>query len=787
MFRNYFKIAFRNLLRNRSYSVINIIGLAIGIASTALIFLWVEDELTFNNYFTNKSELFKVKNSQTYDGKTYVFDATPGPLAQGIKTNIPGIKNTARCTWGDQLLVSIDDKNIYSQGNYVDPTFLKMTHLEFLKGNASNAFSELNSIVLTEKTADKFFGSIDIIGKSLKINNAQNYIVSGIIKDLPLNTSFRFEWLAPFKIFENQNDWLKQWGNNGIITYVETDQNSNIDNINKKIEKYIATKTEGSTVSLSIYPMTRWRLYDNFDGRGKEIDGSVKYVRLFSIIAWIILFIACINFMNLATASSEKRAREVGVRKALGSNKKTLITQFLSESLLMSVVSAILAVVIVYLTLPSFNTLVQKQLTVSIFSPFHISGLLCITLLCGFISGSYPAFYLSSFNPVSVLKGLRLNINSGASTIRKGLVITQFSVSVILIICTIIIYQQIQHVKNRDIGYNKEGLLYTGLKGKLYENFGSIKNDLLKIADVKNACLSTNQLLQLGSNSGDFEWEGKDPSKSVLITLESVSPEYIATSGVQLKEGRDFYANTIADSTNIIINEALANMLGKKSAIGSQIYRHNGTKYTVVGVIKDFLYNSMYTKAQPMMLFSDLSNINYLTIRVNTNQNLTATVSKIEAVIKSHNPGYPFDYRFVDEQFDKLFRIEALISKLAGIFAALAIFISCLGLFGLASYIAERRAKEISIRKVLGASIQLLTMLLTKDFLKLVLIACIIAFPIAGWFMYNWLQDYEYHIQLNAWIFILAASIAILIAVTTVSFKAIKAAIANPIKSLRTE
>ncbi|HXU28931.1 MAG TPA: ABC transporter permease [Bacteroidia bacterium] len=787
MFKNHLKIAFRNLFRNKSYAVINIIGLAIGIASTALIFLWVEDELTFNNYFPNKNELFKIKNNQTYDGKTYVFDATAGPLAAGIKADIPEIKNVARCTWGNQFLFSVGEKNMYSQGNYVDPDFLKMMHLNFLKGNSTTAFSQLNSVVLTEKTADKFFGSTDVIGKSLKVNNKENYIVSGVIKDLPDNTSFHFECLVPFKIYESQNNWLKEWGNNGIITYVEIKPNTNIDVVNKKIEKYISTKMEGSTASLSIYPMTKWRLYDNFDDRGKEIDGSVKYVRLFSIIAWIILFIACINFMNLATASSEKRAKEVGVKKALGSGKKTLIVQFLSESLIMSCVAAILAVIIIYLVLPPFNNLIHKQLSVAIFSPLHIIALLSITLLCGIISGSYPAFYLSSFNPVAILKGSKSNTNSGAGLIRKGLVIVQFSVSVILIICTIIIYKQIQHVKNRDIGYTKEGLLYTNLKEKLYNNFSSVKNDLIKIPEVKNVCLSSSQLLQMGSNSGDFAWPGKNASKSVLITMESVSPEYIGTTGLKLKEGRDFYPNAIADSTNIIINEALANLIGKKDVVGTQIYREGGTKYTVVGVVKDFLYNSMYSKAQPMILFSDVTNVNFLTIRVNTNENLQATLSKIEKVIKMHNPGYPFEYHFIDEQFDKLFKIEALISTLAGIFASLAIFISCLGLFGLASYIAEQRAKEISIRKVLGASVQLLTLLLTKDFLKLVLIACLLAFPLAGWFMYNWLQDYEYHVTLNAWIFILAAFIALSIAVLTVGFKAIRTAVANPIKSLRSE
>ncbi|HKC68227.1 MAG TPA: ABC transporter permease, partial [Bacteroidia bacterium] len=626
------------MLRNKSYAIINIIGLAIGIASTALIFLWVEDELTFNHYFQNREQLFKIKDRQTYDGKTYVFDATPGPLAQNIKADVPGIKYVARSTWGDNLLLSVNDKNIYSQGNYVDPDFLKMMRFEFLKGNETSAFTQLKSIVLTEKTADKFFGNIDVIGKSLKVNNGESYVVSGVIKNLPENTSFRFEWLAPFKIYENQNKWLTEWGNNSIITYAETEPTSNLTDINKKIERYIATKAEGSTVFLSLYPMERWRLYDSFDKQGKEIDGSIKYVRLFSIIAWIILFIACINFMNLATASSEKRAKEVGVRKALGSDKKTLVAQFLSESLIMSFVAALLAVMLVYAILPLFNGLIQKQLSVAVFSPLHIIALLCITIVCGIISGSYPAFYLSSFNPVAILKGSKSNTNSnsGAGLIRKGLVIIQFSVSVVLIICTIIIYKQIQHVKNRDIGYTKEGLLYTALKGNLGEKFTGVKNDLLKIPEVKNACLSTDELLQLGSNSGDFEWPGKDASKSVLIGMEYVSPEYIGTAGFKLKGGRDFYLNAPADSTNIIINEALANLIGKKDVVGTQIYRHDGgSKYTIVGVIKDFLYNSMYRKAQPMILFSNVSNVNYLTIRVGTNKNLKTTVSKIEKIIKT--------------------------------------------------------------------------------------------------------------------------------------------------------
>ncbi len=787
MFKNYFKTTFRNLWKNKTYSFLNIFGLAIGIACAALIFLWVEDELTYNHYFSNRDNLYNVKDQQTYDGTTFTFDATPGLMAQGIKAEIPGIKNTARCTWGNQLLFSVGDKNIYDDGNYVDSGFLSMFQLQFVKGNAANAFTQLYSLVVTETMAKKFFGSINVIGKSLKVNNKQDYIITGVIKDLPKNVSFNFSWLAPFKIYYDDNTWLQEWGNNGIITYVEAEPNANITAINKKLFGYIQTKSTGASARMSIYPMNKWRLYNNFDAAGKEKEGRLKYVNLFSLIAWIILIIACINFMNLATARSEQRAREVGVRKVLGAAKRKLIVQFIGEALFMSLLSTVFALIIIYLCLPAFNTLVEKQLVLDIFNPFHIGTLLIITLLCGLIAGSYPAFYLSSFNPITVLKGLKIKSGS-AGFIRKGLVVLQFAISVTLIISTIIIYQQIQHVKNRDLGYNKEGLVYASLSGKMKQNFTVIKNDLIKTGIVQNAGLSNNQVLQLGSNTGDFAWSGKDPNKQVLITVESVSPEYVSTMGMHLKSGRDFYANTKSDSNNVIINEALAKLLSKKDAVGSIITRNEGkNKYTVVGVIHDFVYNSMYAPAAPLVLFSDTSNINFLTVRLKQNADLKTALTKIEAVVKADNPGYPTEFNFVDDQFNQLFKTESLIGKLASVFAVLAIAISCLGLFGLSAYTAEKRTKEIGIRKVLGASTGGLAGLLSKDFIILVLISCLIAFPLAWLMMENWLQDFEYRIHINIWIFIVAGLLASLIALITVSFQAIKAAIANPAKSLRTE
>ena len=785
MIHNYLKTTFRNLWKNKGFTFLNIFGLGIGIACASLIFLWVEDEINFNNYFSNKENLYKIKDSQTYDGTTFTFDATPGPLAAGIKTEIPGIKNTARSSWEQQSLFSLGDKNIYERGMYVDSSFLKMFQLEFVQGNAGTAFQQLHSLVITEKMAHKFFGNDNAIGKSLRVDNNASSVVTGVIKDLPESVSFQFEWLAPFKIFENQNNWLQSWRNNGVLTYVELQPGADTKAINRKLYNYVQSKARDAEAKMSIYPMSRWRLYDSWKD-GKEVPGRIRYVHLFSLIAWIILLIACINFMNLSTARSEKRAREVGVRKVLGAGKSKLVGQFIGESVIMALISAVVAVCIIFAVLPAFNSLVEKQLSIRLFQPLHISALLAIALACGLVAGSYPAFYLSSFNPVAVLKGIRIKMNGSAGFIRKGLVVVQFSISIILIISTIIIYKQINHAKNRSLGYDKENLIYLPLQGKLKEHFNAVKNDLVQTGVVKDAALSQSTVLQLGSNTGDFQWQGKDPDKQVLITVESVSPEYTATMGMRIEKGRNFYDDLKSDSGNIIINQTLAKIIGDKNIIGSLI-TNGDNKFTVVGVIGDFVYNNLYSPSSPLILFPDTSGTNFLTIRLKKTSNVAGALAKVENVIKANNPGFPFDYKFVDDQFDQFFKTEMLIGKLASVFAFLAIFISCLGLFGLAAYTAERRTKEIGIRKVLGASAKGLAGLLSKEFLILVMISCLIAFPIAWWMMHNWLEGYEYRIPISWPIFLVAGLLAMLIALFTVSVQAIKAALANPIQSLRSE
>jgi putative ABC transport system permease protein len=786
MIKNYFLITFRNILHNKTYNFLNMFGLAVGIACAALIFLWVEDEMNYNHYFPNRNNLYIVKDKQSYDGKTFMFDATPGPLAQAIKAEIPGFKTTARSTWGNPLLFSRDDKAIYENGRYVDSGFLSMFSVPFIKGSTARAFEQTHSIVLSEKMAIKFFGSTDILGKTLKVDNKEDYVISAIFKDLPENVSIKFDWLISFKIFEEQNKWLRPWGSNSIITYAEIEPTADIVSINKQLFDIVKRKNPGSTIAkMMLYPFNRIRLYNSFDNNGNEKEGLIKNIHLFSLIAWIILIIACINFMNLATARSEKRAKEVGIRKVLGAAKLKLIYQFIAESVLLSFVSMLLAIVLILLFLPAFNNLVHKNLALQLFQPLHIAGLIIIALLCGFIAGSYPAFYLSSFNPAQVLKGVKIKTGV-ASFVRKALVLTQFSTSVILIICTMIIYQQIQYGKGRDLGFKKDNLITTSLEGNMKAHFPTIKNDLLNTGVVENASISNSDILNMGSNSGDFSWEGKAPDKQVLITMEWVSPEFISTQGMQLKQGRSFYENFKADSNNIIINETLAKIIANKNIVGSVINRDN-TKYMVVGVVKDFVSNNVYKPADPLIIFADTAYANVLSIRFNADANLTSALAKVEKVIKTNNPGYPFNYDFVDEVFGQFFKAETLIGRLAGIFSSLAIIISCLGLFGLASFTAERRTKEIGIRKVLGASVSDITGLLSKDFLKPVLLSVIIAFPVSWWLMFNWLKDYEYKITIHWWVFALAGLLVVLIALATVSFQSIRAAIANPVKSLRTE
>ena len=785
MIRNYLKMAFRNLWKNKTYSFLNIFGLAVGIACAGLIFLWVDDELSFDHHNEKKDQLYQVFENQAYEGKTYTFSATPGVMAPAMVQELPGVKNACRLTWQQYTLLNLGEKAIYERGFYADSSIFSMFTVPFVKGTKQNAFQQLHSLVISEKMAAKFFGDQkDIIGKTLRVDNKEEHVITGVFTDLPANSTIRFDWLAPFKIYHDKNEWLNEWDNNGIQTFVELEKNADVAALNQKLYGYIESKDSSANAQPFLFSMNDWRLYNKFE-EGKQAGGRIQYVRMFTGIAWIILLIACINFMNLATARSEKRAREVGVRKVLGAGKKILVAQFIGEAMVMAFLSLIVAVIIISIALPAFNNLVEKKLVLGLDDPFHIFSLLLIGLVCGLVAGSYPSLYLSSFNPIGVFKGLNLK-GSGAAYIRKGLVVVQFTISIILIISTIIVYNQIQHIKGRDLGYNKENVIQTGLRGQMEKNFAVIKNQLLTSGYVENVAMSNLNQLYMGSSTGDFTWDGKDPSKQVLVTQDIITPEYINTMGINIIKGRDFYPDAKQDSSSVIINETFAKIIGKQQIIGT-VLRRDTTSFTIVGVVKDFVFGDMYAKSDPLLFQCYPDYFGYMYIKLKQQANVENAVARIESVIKSNNPGYPFNYIFMDDEFDRQFRSEALIGKLSRIFALLAIVITCLGLFGLAAYTAERRTKEIGIRKVLGASIPGITGLIAKEFVKLVIISSLISFPFAWWFMHNWLQDYAYRTQISWWVFAIAAALALLIAVFTISFQAIKAALANPVKSLRTE
>ena len=794
MFKTYLKTTLRSLLKHKGTSFLNIFGLAIGITCAGLIFLWVEEELGWDQFNSKRDYLYFIRENQKYDTYTATFGSTPAPMGPVMQAEIPGIANTCRITgWGNRL-VTVGDRSVYANANFADASLFTMFTLPFVQGDPKTAFQELYSMVITQSAAKKFFGNErSVIGKTVRVDNKHDYVITGVIKDIPENSTIQFEWVAPFQIWYDENkSWAQDWGSNDLSTFVELKPHVLPAAIDKKLYDFIQKREPRSNARPFLASAHDWYLRDEYDNGVQTGGGRITYVHLFSFIAWIILLIACINFMNLATARSEKRAREVGVRKVLGAARHNLVYQFIGEAILMALASATLAIVLMTLVLPAFNILVQKQLTLGLGNPVHLAALIGITLVCGVVAGSYPSLYLSSFNPVFVLKGMRLKSGS-AAFIRKGLVILQFSISIILIISTLIIYQQIQHVKDRSLGFNKNNLMEVDMNDEMTRNYPVIHQDLLNTGVVESAAMSNYNTLYSGNNTGGLTWAGKKSNNEVLISLRYVSPGYMGTSGIRLLEGRDFVETDSVQSKkiNVIITRSLEKLMGSGSALAKTLHWRDdtsGTVVNVVGIVNDYIYGDMYAKPDPVMFFcvnsTDASN---LYVRLKPGSDVSSAVQQVAAIIKKDNPSYPFTYHFVVDQFNQLFQNEDLVGELSRVFAGLAILISCLGLFGLAAYTAERRTKEMGIRKVLGASVSGIAALLSREFLQLVAVSCIVAFPVAWWLMNSWLNNYKYRVGINWWIFLSAGLLAVAIALITISFQSIKAALANPVKSLRTE
>ena len=782
MIKNYLKIAWRNLWKNKGYSALNIFGLAIGITCATLILLWVEDELSFNTVFEKQDEVYYVPTNQQYEGEWRTFfEATPGPLAQVMKAEIPEIIGSAR-TKADNLLFKVGENSIGKYGRYADPDFLQMFSLSFVEGSLDNAFQDYNAIVISKKVAEDLYGEdVLVLGKLIQVHDNTNYTITGVFENLPTNVTYSFDWVAPFERFAADKPWMEEYGANFSDTFVELSPSADFVTVNNKVKGILPEKTEDEETYAFLHPMKDWHLRSNFEG-GKKVDGQITYVRLFSLIAIIILLIACINFMNLSTARSEKRANEVCVRKVLGSGKRGLISQFMSEAIITAALASLVSVLLLFLIIPHFNILVAKQLTIQLLNPVHLLSLVGITLVCGLVAGWYPAFYLSSFRPVEVLKGTSRKQGS-APLIRKGLVASQFIVSIVFIISTIIVYQQVQHVKGRDLGYDRTNLIKLPVNGDIIKNFDPIEQDLLPTGLIENIGLNNSEILSGGNNTSGLEWQGGTDTEDVLVSVRSVSPKFLETAGMKIVEGRKFSTNAIADSTNVLVTESFARLMGEGSAVGKTIEND----FNVIGVVKDYLYDDMYGTSDPVVFFNDNSEARFLYVRVKSNIGIDKALAAMEGVLRKHNPAFAFEYQFVNEAFDAKFKSEKLIGSLSQLFALLAILISCLGLFGLSAFTAEQRKKEIGVRKVLGSSVAGIVGLLSKDFVQLVVIAVVVASPIAWFMMQNWLESFAYRIEINWMVFLLAGIIAMLIALLTVSFQAIKAASVNPVKSLRTE
>lgn len=786
MFKSILKTGLRNLWKSRGFSLLNICGLAIGMASAMIILLWVQNELSFDRYYPKIANLYQMWNRDKWDNNLECWNSTPKIMAPSLKLEFPEVEKATRVNWNQNLLFNIGEKNLYSEGTMVDPDFLTMFSWPFEKGNPNTALNNPTSIVITNKLAKKLFGNGEAMGKIVKVDNKDNFTVSGVMKDLPNNTGFSFEYLLPWSYMAAHGNMDSSWGNNSTRTYVQLKPNTNITALNAKIKNVTKKHSgEGQTTEVFVYPVSELRLHGQFTN-GVPTGGRIEMVRVFVIIAIFILLIACINFMNLSTARSEKRAKEVGIRKVSGALKGSLISQFLFESVMISFIAGLFALLIVQLCIPSFNTLTRKELSIAYSDIYFWLAFFGFILFTGILAGSYPAFFLSSFRPVAVLKGSFKKVNA-LITPRKVLVVLQFTFAIILIICTIIIQQQIQFAQDRENGYDKSNLVFVSMAGDIEKNYKLIRDELYRDKIAVSVSKTSSPITDSWSNTWGFQWEGKSKTDKTIVNVYVSDGDMVKTSGMKIIEGRDINTtNFLTDSFAAVINEAAVKAMGFKNPIGQNL-RYD-TNYHVVGVVKDFIMESPYEPIRPIVILGPHQQY-YNTVHIKfSKENATAkNIAGMEKIFKQYNPQYPFEYKFVDEVYAEKFVNERVTGSLAGWFSFLTIFISCLGLFGLATYMAQNRIKEIGVRKVLGASVTNITALLSKDFLKLVVLSLVIASPVAWFAMYKWLAGFTYRTPINWWVFIMAGFLAVLIAVMTVSYQAIRAALSNPAKSLRTE
>jgi putative ABC transport system permease protein len=782
---NYAAVAWRSLVRNKSFSAINIAGLALGMVSAVVILLWISNELSFDQFHSKKDRIFQVMNKATYDGEIAVWGATPKPLSPLLQRDYPQVETSTRINWVSLFVLHAGSQQYQVPGYLTDPGFLSIFDFPLIKGDPKTALDKDYSIVLTEKMARQLFGNTDVIGHTVRIDTSDYFTVTGVLKDLPNNSELNFNYLLPWSYMKKVGWEDSLWENNSIQTVVLMKPGISEQTASKLFSNIIRKNAPGSENELFAFPMPRWHLYSRFEN-GVSVGGAIDLVRLFCIIAGFILLIACINYVNMSTARSQKRAREVGIRKVVGAGRNSLITQFLGESILVSLLSGIIALAVLQPALMGFNKLIDDKLSVPYSNLNFWLAALGFILCTGILAGIYPAFYLSAYQPVRVLKGHFKKIKVFV-TPRKLLVTLQFSFAIILIICTIVIYRQIKHTQKRDRGYNGSGLAYMYMKGNMEKKYPQIREELLKSGAITNITQSSCPITDVWSIGDNYNWAGRGKETRYTIIRYTTDRNYTSTMGLKLLQGRDL--DVIAhpsDTLAVLINQAAVKVMGFSNPIGQKINQYN-RDLEVVGVVNNFIPDKPHQAFMPVVIHGETKNFGAISFRLNRDNDKDDNLSAIAKIFKKYNPDYPFEHFFADETYALKLRHEKILGTLAALFAGLTIFISCLGLFALAACLAESRIKEIGVRKVLGASVTRITTLLSKDFLQPILLSILIASPVAWWSMDHWLKSFSYRTSISWWVFVSAALIVILIAIATVSYQTLKAALANPVKSIRTE
>lgn len=786
MFKLNFKIALRNLWKYKGYTLINVGGLAIGLASCMVLLLYVAYEWGYDRQSKNLENTYIVYQHQLSSNGTMSWAWTPGALAPEVTATVSGTV-ASHSSYPEAQLLSYKNNFFKKDGVYSDPQFIQIMDYKFLKGNPSNALQEVNAVILTETMARNLFGNEDPINKVVKLNNDVQLKVEAIIADIPKNSSIRFDYIMTWRLWEIQQPWVKTsgWGNNFCLTMIQLKPGKDFGETSTLVKPLLAKHQKGATGYYTLHPMAKWHLYGEFQN-GKSVGGKIGQIKIFFLLAFCILLIACVNFMNLSTARSEKRAKEVGVRKAIGSTRKSLIGQFMLESFMLSILGMVVAFVLIEVSLPYFNGILNTQLSIDYADWEFWSVFFGLTLVTGFIAGSYPAFYLSSFEPLQVLKGFKMTGKKSLS-VRQVLVVFQFVFAACLIVCTAVIYQQLNYIKGKSIGYNKNNLVELPIQGPM-SNEGKLKllkEQLLKSGAVSDVTFFSRSLSEGGNNTFGITWPGKSDKDEILFNHRSAGYDLSKTMGTSLISGREF-SPAYADSGNVILNETAIKIMGLKNPVG-KVIQFWERPVTIIGVMKDFVMEDPYSQTAPLIIYHDMKEVRVIVARLSPAQNISTSIEKIKEVTERLNPGFPVETKFVDDSFEEKFQNEKLLGTVANWFGGFAIFISCLGLLGLALYMAEQRKKEISIRKVLGASNMNILTLLNKDFIRLVVIADLIAFPIAYVIINKWLSAYSFRVSISMLPFAIALLLSLIIAILTVSVQSVKVANANPADALKYE